>query len=103
MHCNCNYQHNKLQDSITEEKTVWDNVAKLQVKYNMGDPALAHLMEIFDLIDVSGNGKLKFIELVTVLNLLSVTEADQFTYFMLVDKDSSGQIDFGEFIELMYV
>ena len=47
------------QDSITEEKVVWTKVHKLQAKYNMGDAAIATLLEIFDLIDISANGKLK--------------------------------------------
>ena len=37
------------------------------------------------------------------MDILSVKEADQFSLFMIVDKDSSGQIDFGEFIELMFL
>ena len=45
----------------------------------------------------------QFSELVPMMNLLCVSESHQFNLFMLVDKDSSGQIDFGEFIELIHL
>jgi hypothetical protein len=38
-----------------------------------------------------------------VLELVSVTQTDQFSLFMMVDKDSSGQIDFAEFIQLIHL
>ncbi len=45
----------------------------------------------------------KLFELVPMLDLLSVSASDQFSLFMVVDVDSSGQIDFSEFTELMHL
>jgi hypothetical protein len=38
-----------------------------------------------------------------MLDLLSVTSSDQLAFFMEVDTDSSGQIDFADFLELMHM
>ena len=43
------------------------------------------------------------VELAPMLNLLSVAEKDQLAVFYQVDIDSSGQVDFGEFVELMHL
>lgn len=47
--------------------------------------------------------RLQLPELKPVLELVSVTQTDQFSLFMMVDKDSSGQIDFAEFIQLIHL
>ena len=69
----------------------------------MRDAMVNNLLEIFDLIDVGKNGKLTLLELKPIFEVISITEASQFSLYMMVDTDNSGQIDFSEFIELLYL
>ena len=48
-----------LKDYIKEEKSVWNKVNKLQKRFNYSNADISNLLEIFDLIDASANGKLK--------------------------------------------
>jgi len=90
-----------LKEGIKEEKEVWEKVKKNQKEHNIRDTTIDNLLEIFDLIDIGQNGKLTMTELKPVLEIVSVEETDQFSLFMMVDRDSSGQIDFAEFLELI--
>merc|ERR1712170_192627 len=87
-----------LKEGIKEENEVWIKVKEMQKVHKLSDTTVDNLLEIFDLIDIAANGKLTLSELKPVLELVSVTQTDQFSLFMMVDDDSSGQIDFAEFI-----
>ncbi len=50
-----------LKDYIKEENAVWNKVNKLQKRFNYSDSDISTLLEIFDLIDSSANGKLKVV------------------------------------------
>eukprot|EP00602_Paraphysomonas_sp_CaronLab_P008781 CAMPEP_0185029542 /NCGR_PEP_ID=MMETSP1103-20130426/15903_1 /TAXON_ID=36769 /ORGANISM="Paraphysomonas bandaiensis, Strain Caron Lab Isolate" /LENGTH=970 /DNA_ID=CAMNT_0027564335 /DNA_START=184 /DNA_END=3096 /DNA_ORIENTATION=+ len=91
-----------LKEGIKEENEVWIKVKEMQKVHKLSDTTVDNLLEIFDLIDVAANGKLTLSELKPVLELVSVTQTDQFSLFMMVDDDSSGQIDFAEFIQLIH-
>eukprot|EP00602_Paraphysomonas_sp_CaronLab_P009300 CAMPEP_0185036728 /NCGR_PEP_ID=MMETSP1103-20130426/30092_1 /TAXON_ID=36769 /ORGANISM="Paraphysomonas bandaiensis, Strain Caron Lab Isolate" /LENGTH=800 /DNA_ID=CAMNT_0027574367 /DNA_START=1013 /DNA_END=3415 /DNA_ORIENTATION=- len=92
-----------LKEGIKEEKEVWAKVKVKQKQYNMRDTTIKNLLEIFDLIDVGENGKLTLNELKPVLEIVALSESNQFSLFMMVDNDSSGQIDFSEFLELIHL
>ena len=55
-----------LKSSVKEEKEVWARAMQIQQKYKYGDAAISSLLEMFDMIDTSSNGKLKVIELVSL-------------------------------------
>ena len=90
-----------LRESIKEEDEVWEKVRGNQEAYNWNNSMVENLLEIFNSMDIEQNGKLTLNELKPILKIVHVTETDQFSLFMKVDKDSSGQIDFAEFIELI--
>mmetsp|Transcript_8029 Transcript_8029/g.13615 ORF Transcript_8029/g.13615 Transcript_8029/m.13615 type:complete len:1010 (-) Transcript_8029:710-3739(-) len=92
-----------LRDSIKEEDEVWEKVRENQMEYNWKDSMVENLLEIFNSMDIEQNGKLTLNELKPILKIVHVTETDQFSLFMKVDKDSSGQIDFAEFLELVHL
>lgn len=92
-----------LKEGIKEENEVWEKVKVQQKRYNMRDATINNLLEIFDLIDVGKNGKLTLLELKPIFDIITITEASQFSLFMMVDTDNSGQIDFSEFLELLYL
>ena len=92
-----------LRDSIKEEDEVWEKVRENQEEYSWKDSMVENLLEIFNSMDIEENGKLTLNELKPILQIVHVTEADQFSLFMKVDKDSSGQIDFAEFLELVHL
>ena len=92
-----------LRDSIKEEDEVWEKVRENQEEYNWKDSMVENLLEIFNSMDIEQNGKLTLNELKPILKIIHVTETDQFSLFMKVDKDSSGQIDFAEFLELVHL
>lgn len=92
-----------LRESIQEEDVVWEKVRANQLEYQWKDSMVENLLEIFNSMDIEQNGKLTLNELKPILKIVHVTETDQFTLFMKVDKDSSGQIDFAEFLELVHL
>lgn len=92
-----------LRDSIKEEDEVWGKVRENQEEFNWKDSMVENLLEIFNSMDIEQNGKLTLNELKPILKIVHVTETDQFSLFMRVDKDSSGQIDFAEFLELVHL
>ena len=92
-----------LRDSIKEEDEVWEKVRENQEEYSWKDSMVENLLEIFNSMDIEQNGKLTLNELKPILKIVHVTETDQFSLFMKVDKDSSGQIDFAEFLELVHL
>ena len=92
-----------LRESIKEEDEVWGKVRENQLEYSWKDSMVENLLEIFNSMDIEQNGKLTLNELKPILKIVHVTETDQFSLFMKVDKDSSGQIDFAEFLELVHL
>mmetsp|Transcript_4917 Transcript_4917/g.9241 ORF Transcript_4917/g.9241 Transcript_4917/m.9241 type:complete len:1103 (-) Transcript_4917:96-3404(-) len=92
-----------LKEGIKEENEVWEKVKLQQKKYNMRDATINNLLEIFDMIDTGMNGKLTLNELKPIFDIITISEASQFSLYMMVDTDNSGQIDFAEFLELLYL
>jgi voltage-gated sodium channel len=92
-----------LKEGLKEENEVWEKVKIQQKKYNMRDATINNLLEIFDLIDTGMNGKLTLTELKPIFDIITISEASQFSLYMMVDTDNSGQIDFAEFLELLYL
>lgn len=54
-------------------------------------------------MDKNGNSQVTFTELQPLMGAVDILEADQFEFYMHVDRDSSGQIDFSEFCELICI
>eukprot|EP00299_Pterocystis_sp_00344_P008465 c3222_g1_i1.p1 GENE.c3222_g1_i1~~c3222_g1_i1.p1 ORF type:complete len:166 (-),score=49.26 c3222_g1_i1:3-500(-) len=82
------------------------DLAKVQSKFpNVTKEQLVELRDAFSLFDKDGNGKIEAEELQRVMNHVSGTVQYQLEdvkkMIRIVDKNSDGQIDFFEFVDLM--
>ena len=73
----------------------------IKKRYFIEDHTIELLLQLFEKVDKSGNGVLTFSELQPVMNVVAMSESNQFEFFMRVDTDGSGLIDFGEFCEMI--
>lgn len=90
-----------LKEGKEEEKEQWRKVSMIQDRYFVSQPTIDLLLELFEKVDVNHNACLTFDEMKTILDLVFMPENDQYAFFVLVDTDHSGKIDFSEFCEMM--
>jgi hypothetical protein len=95
-----------LRQSVIEEKNMWEKVRIVQKTYEKDDFTMNILLELFNLVDKlvdkELNGSMSFNEMTTILDLANLdSDINQHEFFMKVDIDGSGQIDFAEFCEMI--
>ena len=90
-----------LREEFRENEEIWARMDAIQVAYELTDENIEALLVLFEKIDVNNNGHLTFHELADMFLVFNMPEETQFEFYMRVDRDSSGQIDFCEFCEMM--
>jgi hypothetical protein len=90
-----------LKEENNEEKEVRDKLNRVKRKYHLDNETVVVYLKLFEKIDKNSNGRLVFPEMVILLDVLEMDAAEQFEFFLKVDSDRSGQIDFSEFTEMM--
>jgi EF-hand domain pair len=84
---------------------LWDRVRMIQRRYQLSDEKINEILELFEYVDddkeTESTGTLTFNELHPIMNAVTMEETNKFEFFMKVDVDNSGQIDFAEFIEMI--
>jgi hypothetical protein len=59
------------------------------------------MLSLFSLLDKNGNGFLTMDEMQAMMDMVRLSETNQFDLYLKVDADKSGQIDFSEFVEMI--
>lgn len=90
-----------LKEGLNEENEIWEKVARVKKMYQMDEDAVDKLLELFEKLDVDCNGSLSFDQISVVLRNTDFSTEEQFDYFVLMDQDKSGLIDFAEFCEMV--
>lgn len=90
-----------LREGSQEEIDIWAKVAIKQRRYKLSTNQMNLLLCLFERTDKNLNGKLTFEELSAVLDTVNMDPLEQFEFFLSVDVDNSGQIDFSEFCEMI--
>ena len=90
-----------LREEVTEGKDVWDKVNVVKNRYSINEDNMEKLLELFEKLDTEVNGQLTYQELQPIMDLIDMQESHHFEFFMRVDSDGSGQIDFSEFCEMI--
>lgn len=90
-----------LKQSINDENDMWKKVRSIQHRYKFSNVTLSLLLELFEKLDHNKNSTLSFDELKPIMDVVNMPSSDQFAFYVLVDTDHSGQIDFGEFCEMI--
>lgn len=90
-----------LREGKQDEAAIWGKVANVKRKYELDSATIDLMLLLFEKMDHNNNGMLTFDELRPILDLLQISEIKQFEFYMKVDVDKSGQIDFSEFCEMI--
>ena len=85
--------------------TLTDNVKKTSSRPGLSDDEVEELRQAFDLFDTDGGGTIDPKELRAAMRSLGLETKNQTVYQMIQeidkDKDSKGEIDFDEFLDLI--
>lgn len=90
-----------LREGVNEEGEIWKKVRNIQNRYGIDGGTVDLLLELFERVDKNSNGHLTFEELRPLMDLVDMSPSAQFAFYMRVDTDKSGQIDFSEFCEMI--
>lgn len=90
-----------LREDTKASEEMWKKVKMVAKRYNISKSSTDMLLELFDKLDKSCNGVLTFVELKPILDIVNMNNDRQFAFFMKIDIDKSGQIDFAEFCEMI--
>ena len=90
-----------LREDLIEEELIMSRVKVVQRRYHLDSAQVTMMLHLFERIDGNNNGSLMFEELVPLLNAVQMNTSEQFEFFLRVDTDRSGQINFAEFCEMV--
>ena len=90
-----------LRQDAVEEKAINERIKKVMTKYEFNESVLDLKLDLFEMLDFSRKAVLVFEDLQPLLDIFGFGTDRQFEFFVKVDTDKSGQIDFAEFIEMM--
>ena len=91
-----------LREGIMEEQAIWRRVESVRKRYNASQASIDLLLELFEDADnIKKNGVLTYEDLEPMICQMGIDEAEVFTFYVRVDNDKNGQLDFSEFCELI--
>ena len=90
-----------LREGYKEEMLVWENVRRIQRAYDIKAENIHRMLELWEMLDKSGNGFLTFEETQPVMDLINLKLQKQFEIFVKNDTSKDGQISFHEFCEFL--
>jgi hypothetical protein len=89
------------REDLLEEEVVKAKLRVVQRRYHLHTAQVTKLMHLFEKCDNNQDGALTYEELVVILDSIKMDPTEQFQFFLRVDQDKSGQIDFAEFCEMI--
>jgi hypothetical protein len=93
-----------LMEIKNSEAEIWEDVAEVAEAYEIAECAIPWLLELFEKLDLDANAHLTIVQLQPLLRAVDIyDEQEQFTIFVKVDRDGSGQIEFPEFCEVVSI
>jgi len=93
-----------LMEVKNSETEIWEDVQEVAVAYEIAQCAIPWLLELFEKLDLDANAHLTIVQLQPLLRAVGIEdEQEQFTVFVKVDRDGSGQIEFPEFCEVVSI
>lgn len=94
----------KLMEIKSAEVEIWKDVEEVAKAYEIPAIAVPVMLSLFEDLDKDGNCHLTFVQLQPMMEVANINdEQEQFTLFIKVDRDGSGQIEFPEFCELLSI
>ena len=90
-----------LREGILEEADIWAKVGKIQKRYNVEQSSIDLLLELFESSDEKRDGIVTYESLETMMSTMGIEEDNLFAYYVKVDEDKNGQLDFAEFCEVI--
>ena len=94
----------QLTDIRNAEIEIWKDVDEIAEAYEITRPSVELSLKLFETIDKEVKCHLTYRDLQSLLRIAGVVEdQEQLQYYLKVDRDGSGQIEFPEFIELLAI
>lgn len=94
----------KLMEIKNAELEIWEDVKEVAKAYEIEDMAIPWLLSLFEDLDKENNCHLTFIQIQPLMKSVGFEdEQEQFSIFLKVDRDGSGQVEFPEFCELISI
>lgn len=90
-----------LREGILEEAEIWEKTYKVQRRYKVEKMQIDLLLELFEDADDKRTGIVTYETVETMVGTMGFVEGDLFVYYVKVDKDKNGQLDFSEFCEFL--
>jgi voltage-gated sodium channel len=90
-----------LKESLVDENDQWRKVSAVKSRYSISSPTLDLILELFETLDTSHQASLSFEDMKPIMEIVNMPSADQYAFFVLVDTDHSGRLDFAEFSEMI--
>lgn len=92
-----------LRDGVVDEIYIWNKVNEIKDRYLLSNKVVDLLLELFEMMDEENgcNGSLSFNEIKPIMDVVAMPDSNKFEFFMKVDTNGSGQIDFAEFCEFI--
>jgi len=90
-----------LREGILEEAAIWEKTYKVQRRYKVEKMQIDLLLELFEDADDKRTGIVTYETVETMVGTMGFEEGDLFVYYVKVDKDKNGQLDFSAFCEFL--
>jgi len=90
-----------LREGMKDELEVWEKVRKVQRRYKVEQNAIDLLLDLFVTADDKREGIVTYEHVETMMGTMGIAEDDLFAYYVQVDQDKNGQLDFSEFSEFI--
>lgn len=90
-----------LREGIKEEEDIWAKVNRIMKRYKTDQQTIDLLLELFEGADSKKEGIVTYEALETMVGSVGIEEAEVFAYYVRVDQDKNGQLDFSEFCEFI--
>ena len=94
----------QLMEIKNAEVEIWKDVHEIAKAYEISPVSVDLSLKLFESIDKEARCHLTFVDIQPLLKVAGVTdEQEQLKYYLKVDRDGSGQVEFPEFVEFLAI